>query len=190
MKSNRILAVGAAVNAVFIMIVLTLAVMRNLAATNVILSFAGSLGVPGSRVVAAAVIMSVSGVIAAVLLAQKCNVLALGDKIAQGLGINLLRTKIAVAAVAVFLATAAAVNVGITAFLGLLAPLAAKKLLGGNHYNLVPLSGFIGGLLLLSADCFGRSLGTPVTLPVGIITTVVGGAVFIVLLKRSYKYAD
>jgi len=189
-KSNKILALGAAVNAVLVMVILTIAVMQNLAATNVILSLAGSLAVPKPDVVFTSVIFSITGIMAAVLLAGKCNVLMLGDRTASGLGVNVLQTKMVLILVAVFLAATAAVNVGITAFLGLLAPLIARRILGANHYNLIPLSAVLGGLILLSADCFGRALGTPVTLPVGIIVTVVGGCLFITLLGRSYNYAD
>jgi iron complex transport system permease protein len=189
-KSNKILALGAAVNAIFMMLILTIAVMQNFAATNVILSLAGSLAVPQKDVVITSAIFSTAGVLAAVLFAGKCNVLMLGDKTASGLGLNVLQTKMILILVAVFLAATAAVNVGITAFLGLLAPLIARKILGANHYNLIPLSALLGGLILLSADCFGRALGTPVTLPVGIIVTVVGGCLFIALLGRPYNYAD
>jgi len=189
-SSSRILALGAAVNAVLMVVILTIAVMQNFAATNVILSLVGSLAVPKQDVVIAAAALSIVGVFAAVLLAGKCNVLTLGDKVSSSLGLNVLQIKIILIVVAVFLAATAATNVGITAFLGLLAPLIARKIFGGNHYNLIPLSAVLGGLILLAADCFGRALGTPVTLPVGIIATVVGGIVFIMLLRRSYYYAD
>ncbi|MDR3292497.1 MAG: iron ABC transporter permease [Clostridiales bacterium] len=189
-KSNRILAIGAAVNAVFMMIIITIAVMQNLSATNVLLSLSGSLAVPKPEIVYSTIALSAVGLIAALFCAGKCNVLALGDKTAQGLGVNVLRMKLILAGISVFLTAVAAVNVGITAFLGLLAPLIAKKLLGDNHYNVIPLSALLGGLFLLSADCLGRAMNTPVTLPVGIITTVIGGIVFIILLARSYKNAD
>ncbi|MDR3262759.1 MAG: iron ABC transporter permease [Clostridiales bacterium] len=189
-KSNRILTIGAAVNAVFMMIIITIAVMQNMSASNVLLSLSGSLAVPKPEVVYSTIALSSVGLIAALFCAGKCNILALGDKTAQGLGVNVLRMKLILAAISVFLTAVAAVNVGITAFLGLLAPLIAKKLLGGSHYDVLPLSAFLGGICLLAADCLGRAMNTPVTLPVGIITTVIGGMVFIVLLARSYKNAD
>jgi iron complex transport system permease protein len=190
LKAGRVLAVGAAVNAVFVVAILTAAVMQNLGATGVLLSLTGSLSVPLPSVVASTAILTSAGLVAAMFAAGKCNVLALGDKTAQGLGVNVLRAKIAVAGISVFLTAAAAANVGITAFLGLLAPMAARKILGAGHFRSVPLSAALGGVMLLGADCLGRALRTPVTLPVGIVTTVAGGAVFIVLIARGYRRAD
>ena len=190
LNSNRILAVGSAINMLCIVIVLTIAIMKNLAATSVILSFVGSLGIPKGEVVNTAIVMCAIGLISAIILAEKCNILALGDKVASGLGINVLHTKAVLAFVAVFLASTAAINIGITAFLGLLAPLIARKILGDNHFLLIPLAAITGGIILLAADCLGRYINTPVILPVGIVSTIAGGIIYLLLLKRAYNHAD
>lgn len=188
LRSNRIILVGAAVNAVLLIIILTLCLMSGINASAKLMALTGSLGIPSAGEVLATAVYTGAGLLAAGIMIPRCNILALGDKAANGLGMNVNRVKFVSIGIAVFLCAVATKFLGITAFVGLLAPLAARKLMGANHKHLVPLSALLGGLIVLTADFLGRCvINRPFSMPVGIITTGIGGIVFLVLLKRSFR---
>lgn len=187
LKSNRIILVGAAVNALLMIVILTLCLMSGINASAKLMALTGSLGIPAEEEILTTAILTGVGLLLAVILIPKCNVLALGDKIASNLGMNVTRMKFILITVAVLLCSVSTKYLGITAFVGLLAPLIARKLFGSNHKHLIPLSAIIGALIVLTADFLGRCLiNQPFSMPVGIITTVIGGVVFLILLKRSF----
>lgn len=116
--------------------------------------------------------------------ARPLDALLLGEESAAGLGLPLARSR-AVLIVVASLATAAAVSVsGIIGFVGLIAPHAARLLVGAAHHRVLPLSAVFGSLLLLVADGLARTLLAPVEIPVGILTAFLGGPFFLYLLGR------
>ncbi|MDE6551292.1 MAG: iron ABC transporter permease [Clostridia bacterium] len=188
LKSNRIILVGAAVNALLMIVILTLCLMSGINASAKLMALTGSLGIPTGQEIIATAIFTGVGLLCSIILIPKCNVLALGDKIASGLGMNVTRMKFTLIAIAVLLCSVATKYLGITAFVGLLAPLIARKLLGSNHKHLIPLSAIAGALIVLTADFLGRCvINQPFSMPVGIITTIIGGVVFLIMLKRSFS---
>jgi iron complex transport system permease protein len=113
--------------------------------------------------------------------------LALGEKEAYYLGMNVqLVKKLLVALVAITVGAAVA-NCGIIAFMGLLVPHIIRISVGHNFKLLMPLSVMFGGILLLIADTTARTIIAPSELPIGIITTGIGGPFFIWLLLRDRK---
>lgn len=121
---------------------------------------------------------------AALLLAQRLNLLALGDAAAQALGVSVNSTRRQALLLAVLLASGAVAVVGTVAFIGLLAPHLARLLVGADHRRLLPLSALLGGLLLLLADTLGRGLLSPLEVPAGIMTALLGAPYFLYLLSR------
>jgi iron complex transport system permease protein len=121
------------------------------------------------------------------LLARPLDALAFGDETAQSLGLSLHWTRGAIVAAA-SLATAAAVAIGgIIGFVGLIAPHAARLLVGARHVRLIPASALLGALLLLLADDVARTVLAPLELPVGIVTAMLGGPFFLYLLKTRQR---
>ena len=118
------------------------------------------------------------------LLAQRLNLLALGDAAAQALGVSVNRTRQQALLLAVLLASGAVAVAGTVAFIGLLAPHLARFLVGADHRRLLPLSALLGGLLLLVADTLGRGLLSPLEVPAGIMTALLGAPYFLYLLSR------
>jgi iron complex transport system permease protein len=117
------------------------------------------------------------------LLARPLDALAFGDETAQSLGLPLYWARAAIITAA-SLATAAAVAAGGTiGFVGLIAPHAARLLVGASHARLIPTSALLGALLLLLADDVARTVLAPLELPVGIVTAMLGGPFFLYLLK-------
>lgn len=186
-RSNRILLVGIAFNTVLMLVNLTIILMQGTAATAMLMSFVGSLSIPSTEEIISVAVFTGIGLAAAIIVIPKCNVLALGDKTATGLGTNVNAVKAVLVVISVFLCAVATKMIGITSFIGLLAPICARKLLGKNYKHVIPLSALFGGLFVLLGDFVGRCIITePFSLPVGIVTSLIGGVVFIVLLKRSF----
>jgi iron complex transport system permease protein len=125
-----------------------------------------------------------------VLLAQAraLNLLALGEEDAQSLGLDVLRTRVALLVTAA-LATGAAVAVsGLVGFVGLVVPHLVRLLLGSSdHRLLLPLVALGGAAFLVAADTIARVALQPTELRVGIVTALVGAPVFLWLLARTRR---
>jgi iron complex transport system permease protein len=117
--------------------------------------------------------------------AIRLDLLGLGDDLASGLGVPVERTRRFTLLVAVLLASATVSVAGTIAFIGLIAPHMARRLVGSRHAVLLPASAGIGALLLLVSDAIGRGAHPPIELPAGMITAFIGAPYFIYLLSRS-----
>lgn len=128
--------------------------------------------------------MVLAGLAGLWLLARPLDALGLGDEAAISLGAPVGGLRAGVVLVAT-LATAAAVSLtGIIGFVGLVAPHAARLLVGARHGRMLPVSCLLGALLLLLADDAARSLAAPREIPVSVVTSLVGGPFFLFLLSR------
>lgn len=114
--------------------------------------------------------------------ARTLNVLSLGDSTAQSLGsrVELERGVLLLASVAI--AGASVAVAGTIAFVGLMAPHLARRLVGPKHETLLPAAALTGGTLVLFADLIGRIAFSPVEVPCGIITAILGAPYFLYLL--------
>ena len=119
------------------------------------------------------------------LLARPLDALTLGEESAQSLGLNLTRARLAIVTAATLATAAAVAACGIIGFVGLIVPHVARRLAGGGHSRLIPLSAVMGGLLVLLADDLARTVMAPVELPVGILMALIGAPFFLWLLKRG-----
>ena len=134
------------------------------------------------------VIVSLSLIFPALLclikLAHQLNILQLGDEDAHYLGINVERTKrYLLLLCAVLIGTSVAVS-GIIAFVGLVVPHMIRLQIGANHKWLIPGSALGGACLLLLADTLARTLVAPTEIPVGLLTSLIGGPYFLWLILR------
>lgn len=144
----------------------------------------GSLAARGWSHVEVVLPWLVVGLAVAALLGRRVEALTLGDEVAAGLGVPVVRTRVAAVAVAAVLAAAVASVCGPVAFVALLAPHLARRLVGSVSTRRVfgavlP----VGALLLVLADLVSRTLLYPVEVPVGIATTVVGVPVLLLVLR-------
>lgn len=101
------------------------------------------------------------------------------------LGVRLTAVQIVALVLAVALASTAVAAIGVVAFVGLVAPHAARTLVGARHRVLLPLAAMLGGTLTLLADTLGRTLIAPAQLPAGVMTALVGIPYFIWLVLRA-----
>ncbi|NGP54526.1 iron ABC transporter permease [Thioalkalivibrio sp. XN8] len=122
---------------------------------------------------------------AAPFLARSLNALALGEAAAAHLGIPIQRMKM-LAVVVVAMATGAAVAVsGGIGFIGIVVPHLLRISVGPDHRYLLLNSALLGASLLVLADTISRTIIAPAELPIGILTAVIGGPVFIWILLRN-----
>ncbi|MHA7966254.1 FecCD family ABC transporter permease [Paenibacillus sp. CAU 1782] len=117
--------------------------------------------------------------------ARMLNVLNLGDATAKGLGAHVSKEQLKLIAAGVGLAGACVAISGSIGFVGLIGPHLARRLVGSNHRFVLPVSAFLGALLVLTADLLGRSVLQPKEVPVGIVVAIIGAPYFLYLLARS-----
>lgn len=127
------------------------------------------------------------GLIAALFVTGRCDLLALEDRTAQSLGVNVTASRIVISVIAVLLASISTAVVGTISFLGLIVPHIARLLVGSHHRILIPYTMLLGAFVLLLADTLGRTIAAPYEISASIIMSVVGGPAFVILLRRSTK---
>jgi iron complex transport system permease protein len=117
-------------------------------------------------------------------LAPVLDGLALGEATAISLGLDLVRLRSVLIGVLALATGAAVAHTGLIAFIGLAAPHVVRSLVKVGHRRLVVLSAWMGGVLLLVSDMGARGLVAPLELPVGVLTSVVGGTYLLWLMHR------
>ncbi|MBC7602026.1 MAG: iron ABC transporter permease [Ramlibacter sp.] len=141
----------------------------------------GFLGWASVALLAAVLVLCVA---TAFMYSRALDALSLGETTAASLGIQLGPVRIVLVGI-IALGTACAVaQVGLIAFVGLVAPHIVRNRVKTTHRWLLPLSALTGGVLLLSADVLSRWLLAPQELPVGVLTAVLGGSYLIWLMHR------
>ena len=143
---------------------------------------AGSLHAADRALIPALAFWSGLGALALIATSRGADAALLGDGIAKGLGVR-LRTMKALGLAAPVLMTAAAVScVGSLGFVGLMAPHMARFLVGGGQAAVLTASALLGAVLVLAADTAGRLLFAPLQIPAGVVMTLAGVPVFLLLL--------
>ena len=115
------------------------------------------------------------------------NLLLLGEESAGSLGVNVRRLQKELILVASLIAGVTIAVSGTIGFVGLMVPHFTRLLVGGDHKKVLPISALLGGILVVWVDVVARLIIAPEELPVGILTAIIGGPIFIILLKRSNK---
>lgn len=122
--------------------------------------------------------------IAAPLLTMGLNALLLGDAEALHLGYRVERLKIAILLLTCVGAGAVVAMCGVIGFIGLIAPHMSRLIVGPDHRYVIPLAALLGATLLTGADIVARTAVSPAELPIGVLTALIGGPVFLWLLRQ------
>ena len=117
------------------------------------------------------------------------NALLAGTETAQSLGIHVRRLILINMVLCCFTASTIVSHVGLINFIGLVAPHIVRRLVGNNHVYLIPGTILAGASLLLLGDLLARTIISPVVLPIGAITSFLGGPLFLYLLFKRGKGA-
>ncbi|MEU9356408.1 iron chelate uptake ABC transporter family permease subunit [Streptomyces griseoloalbus] len=125
-----------------------------------------------------------AGFVLALALARPLNAMAMGDDTAKALGANLNRTRALSMLAATVLCGAATAACGPIMFVGLMVPHVVRSFTGPDLRWILPYAAVLSPVLLLGADVLGRIVARPAELQVGIVTAILGGPVFIYLVRR------
>ncbi len=147
----------------------------------------GSLASADWADVAAVVPLFAIGVVCLLRLATPLDMLALGERQAQHLGLDVARTRRRLVAFSALLVGAAVAFAGSVGFVGLIVPHVARLLVGPGHRWMLPLSGVLGALLIVVADTIARTLDPPSEIPLGLFSAALGAPFFLwlVIQRRS-----
>jgi iron complex transport system permease protein len=184
--TGKLILAGIAVSALFNAATTSLMVAFPDRVQSAVLWMAGGLSSDGWSGLGTTWPYFTAGLLAAALLARPLDRLALGDDVAESLGIRPRVIRMAAVAAAALLASAAAALVGLLGFLGLVIP-HLVRLAGGTASNryVMGASALVGGALLLAGDTLARTVLAPIELPVGPFMVVLGVPVFLWLLLRG-----
>jgi iron complex transport system permease protein len=131
--------------------------------------------------VAIPILISIFGMI---FMGKYFDLLSLGDEEAKALGINVKAIRITAIILATLASSLSVVMAGIIGWVGLIIPHIIRMAIGPSHRLLVPLSALVGGAFLLLADAISR-LAFSVEIPIGILTSLIGIPIFIIVLKNA-----
>ena len=103
------------------------------------------------------------------------------------MGVNTGAIRFVAFAAAAFITAVAVSLSGLIGFVGLIVPHAVRLVFGPDHRQLLPLSAIAGSIFLVGADTLARTIVAPAQLPVGVVTAMVGGPIFLILLVKYTK---
>jgi len=132
--------------------------------------------------VAVVLLLAVAGFVRA---RDGLDLLALDDDTPRVLGVRLGTARLVLLTLAAVLTATAVSAIGLLAFVGLVAPHAARALVGARHARVLPVAALLGGLLVCLADVLGRTVIAPAQLPAGTLAALIGTPYFAWLLWRS-----
>ncbi|WP_435878912.1 FecCD family ABC transporter permease [Streptomyces klenkii] len=144
----------------------------------------GSLASANADVIRQVLPFVAAGTLLALALARPLNAMALGDDSARALGTRPARTRVLALAAVTLLCGAATAACGPIVFIGLIVPHLVRALTGPDQRWILPYAAVLSPVLLLGADILGRVVARPGELQAGIVTAVIGGPVFIHLVRR------
>jgi iron complex transport system permease protein len=129
--------------------------------------------------------LALAGFVVAMTQTRRLDLLALGERSARGLGVDVERLRITTLAVVALLTAASVAVSGVILFVGLVVPHLVRMLAGPRHRVLLPGAALGGALVLVLADVVARTLVSPAELPLGVLTALIGSPFFFVLLRRT-----
>ena len=132
----------------------------------------------------------VLGVGVAVVFSRDLNLMMVSEEEARALGVRVGLTRNTLLLIASLITGTAVAFSGAIAFVGLIAPHTLRLIVGADHRVLVPLSALGGGVFMLCADTLARTVISPVEIPVGVVTALVGAPFFVLLLARNRARAS
>lgn len=115
------------------------------------------------------------------------NVLGMGEEVAKTAGVRVNRLRMTSLILATLIASSTIAFTGVIGFIGLVSPHMTRMLIGVDHRYLIPASCMTGSILLLLSDTLARTVISPIEIPVGIITALIGAPFFIYLLLKKRR---
>lgn len=132
--------------------------------------------------------ITLAGTIIIASQSRKMDIMSYGDdEFSVGLGINPAVTRVLICVVSVMMTAAVISFTGVIGFVGLAAPHISRMIIGNGHKYLIPFSAIMGSTLLMAADAIGRTMLSPVSIPVGIVVSFLGVPILINLILKERR---
>lgn len=178
---------GAAMSAMFSSFTQGLLVLDDAMLDQVLFWLAGS--VSGRKLETLTSVLPYIGIgwLGSLIIAGKMNILAMGEDVAKGLGLNTAFIKIAIGILVILLAGGSVAVAGPIGFVGIVVPHITRSIIGIDHRWVVPFAGILGAILLLAADIAARYILMPSEVPVGVMTAIIGTPFFIYIARRGFN---
>ncbi|MFW0739875.1 FecCD family ABC transporter permease [Flavobacterium sp. T12S277] len=184
-----LLLTGVAVNAVFLSGIGFMSYIgRDSQARSITFWNLGTLSGANWNAVQIVGITSLIGIFVAYRYGKHLNTLILGEEEAGYLGVNIKSLKIKIIILNAIIVSTATSFVGVIGFVGLIVPHLLRILVGSDNRNLILYACLLGAILLCLSDFVARILLSPAELPIGIVTSIVGVPVFILLLRKKNNF--
>ena len=185
LKIQGVLLIGVMISFISsALVMLIMAVSRTEDLHGIIFWIMGSLEEPNWFLIKAALLVSVLSLGVSYLFCFDLNALSLGEEEALHLGINIERSKRLLFIVASLLTGCSVAVAGIIGFVGLVVPHFVRMFVGGDHRILLVSSFLLGAVFLIFCDTLARTIIAPLELPVGVITGILGGILFVYALTK------
>ena len=146
----------------------------------------GSLGFASKSFIQISILPMCAGILLLALSGKYLNALSLGEEEAKSLGVNVARVKIFIILVATFVSALSVTIAGIIGWIGLIVPHIARFIFGADNRAVLASSAMIGAIFLLFCDSFSRLIFT-FEIPIGIVTSLFGIPMFIIVLRRAKR---
>ncbi|KAA0955944.1 iron ABC transporter permease [Sporosarcina sp. ANT_H38] len=190
-STTRLVLTGMAISTIFSALtnLLIYSADNSNQAKNALFWTVGSLGGAKWSVLLFPFITLVIVMIVAFVMSKSLDILLLGDDSAIILGINVKMIKSIILILATLLTASLVAITGAIGFIGLIVPHICRTLAGSDHKKLIVLSALVGAIFLIISDVLARGLFPPIEIPIGIITSLVGGPFFLYLIsKKNYAF--
>ena len=145
----------------------------------------GNLAFFDERLLPMVIILVMAGVVILCCLGNVINIISLGNEKSNSLGINTARTVKYIFLLSSLITACIVSCCGVIGFVGLMIPHITRKFVGNNNKVLMPFSAVVGAIFLLICDTVSRTVIAPVEIPIGVITSIIGGLFFVFLLLRK-----
>jgi iron complex transport system permease protein len=185
MSVNSLLLAGVAVSYFLASVISFLMMLNHDKIEHIVFWTMGSLSMATWNEFYIASILIVPALAVLLYYTRELNILVMGEEAAHHLGINTAALKNILLITCSLIVGSVVSTGGTIAFLGLVAPHIIRLLIGSDNKRVIPYSALLGAILLLLSDTVGRVLIQPVEIPVGVMTSIMGGPFFIFLLRRQ-----
>jgi len=183
-----LLLAGVVVNAFFSAVIMFLtSIAKSEQVYSTIFWLMGNITEKDTTVLWVSVLFCLAGITGLFIISNRLNLLAFGEEQAKTLGIDTGRTRFIAFGLAAFVTAISVSLSGLIGFVGLIIPHAVRLVFGPDHRQLLPVSAIIGGAFLVAADTIARIVVAPAQLPVGVITAIAGGPLFLILLANKSR---
>lgn len=190
-STNRLVLSGMAISTIFSALtnLLIYSAKNSNQAKNALFWTIGSLGGAKWNILLIPFIALVFVIIVSFIMSKSLDILLLGDDSAVILGINVKLVKSVILILATLLTSTLVAITGAIGFIGLVVPHVCRTISGSDHKKLIILSSLVGSIFLILSDVVARGIFPPIEIPIGIITSLVGGPFFLYLIsKKNYSF--